>query len=291
MGTRLRVIAAHSDRGVADGGDRNLVGFRFPRRLERPLPGDWIELDADGTPVRIEPRRNTFGRGDRRGRFRPIAANLDQIIIVIAPQPAPSHDLLHRYLVAARIQGIEALIVVNKSDLGIPEAPPFDELAGLAGLGYRVVETRCEPKPELAGLSNCIDERTSLLAGQSGVGKSSMLNALIPDLAVQTGALSRVTGKGTHTTTSATLHPLPGGGWLVDTPGVWEFSLWRLSDHELERAFPEFASRGSGCRFRDCRHRTEPGCGVHAAVEAGRIPAFRHQSWLRLLDEQDRIGS
>ena len=116
----------------------------------------------------------------------------------------------------------------------------------------------------------------SLFAGQSGVGKSSLLNALIPDLDAQTGALSRVTAKGTHTTTTATAHHYGDSAWLIDTPGVWEYGLWKMEANTLQRGFPEFSEHAARCKFRDCRHRSEPGCAVIAAVESGALPAFRH---------------
>jgi len=287
---RLLVVQASSNRGVAASRDGDLIEFPFRRRSGRPLPGDHITLDTAGALDRIAPRENVFGRGDPRGRLKPIAANLDQVIIVIAPEPAPSRDLLHRYLAAALIQGIQSLIVLNKCDLELPQHPPFNELDELQGLGYEIIRTSCSKETALATLPARLIGRTSLLAGQSGVGKSSLLNALIPDLGVQTGALSRVTGKGTHTTTSAILHRLAAGGWVVDTPGVWEYGLWRMPTTELQRGFPEFADHAENCRFRNCSHRHEPGCAVRAAAENGDLPAFRHQAWLRLLAEQERLG-
>src|SRR5699024_1853665 len=121
-----------------------------------------------------------------------------------------------------------------------------------------------------------------------GVGKSSLLNALVPDLDTQTGELSHVTGKGTHTTTTATAHRYGEHAWLIDTPGVWEYGLWKMDAETLQRGFPEFSTLAP-CRFRDCRHRSEPGCAVVAAIDSGALPAFRHEAWLRLLAEQERF--
>jgi ribosome biogenesis GTPase / thiamine phosphate phosphatase len=284
------VIQAHANHGAARTADGRLLSFHFPRRLARPLPGDHIELDDQDSLVAIADRRNEFGRGDARGRFRPVATNLDRALIVIAPQPAPSPDLLHRYLATAHIKGIEPVIVINKTDLPIPDQPPFSELADLAQLGYQIIECRCKPTLEIAMLLKSTNQGVSLLAGQSGVGKTSLLNALVPDLDRQTGALSRVTGKGVHTTTSATVHQLPGGAWLVDTPGVWEYGLWTMTTSELAQGFPEFAAIAGNCRFRDCSHNHEPGCAVADAAGSNEIPASRYQAWLRLLAEQTRLG-
>lgn len=287
----LLVVQAGTNHGVAADTTGDLTGFHFRRRTGRPLPGDHITLDHAGALERILPRRNSFGRGDGRGRRKAIAANLDQVLIVLAPEPAPSRDLLHRYLAAALIEGIRPLIVVNKADLSIPDQPPFSHLDELAGLGYDHIRVHCFPQANPGDLPERLSGRLSLLAGQSGVGKSSLLNALVPDLEIQTRALSRVTGKGTHTTTSVTLHRLPHAGWAMDTPGVWEYTLWAMDYTTLEKGFPEFSPHARNCRFRDCRHQHEPDCAVKRAVDAGGIPDFRHRAWLRLLAEQERLGS
>jgi len=260
----------------------------FRRSIGRPLPGDRVMLDRESGVAEILPRDSLFGRGAANGRFQPMAANLTSLLIVIAPEPAPSVDLLHRYIAAACMQNIKPVVIVNKADLGVPDHPPFTHLGDL---DIDVVHTCCTPPIDLDGLDTMMRGGVHLLAGQSGVGKSSLTNALLPDLALQTDRLSRSTGKGRHTTTGARLYHLPENGWLIDTPGVWEYGLWRMTTSELERGFPEFGPFRGQCRFRDCSHCHEPACAIRDAVEAGRIPACRYQAWLSLLAEQRRLGS
>jgi ribosome biogenesis GTPase len=178
----------------------------------------------------ILPRRNVFMRADTRQRKQIIAANLDQVLVVVAPRPEPSRDLVERYLVAVHSLGIEPVIVLNKVELmavtTISEGSPLAHLDDYRKLGYQVLQTSCKTQPGLNGLESVLQGRTSILVGQSGVGKSSLANGLIPDLELQTGELSRVTGKGTHTTTTTIMYSLPGGGRLIDSPGVWEYGLW-----------------------------------------------------------------
>lgn len=285
-----RLVQAHANHGVMllDG---QLEPVHFPRRQGRPLVGDLVRVDAQGSLVEILPRSSLFGRGDERGRFQPLVANASQAAIVLAPEPAPSPDLPHRYLVSSLLHGLKPLLVLNKSDLPLPNGPPFSELELLQDIGVTVIRTRCKPVADLSALQARLHGAITVLAGQSGVGKTSLLNQLLPDLESRTSALSRVTGKGRHTTTSATAHPWGETGWIIDTPGVWEYSLWAMPQHELEQGFPEFARVEDACRFRDCSHDNEPGCAILAAVHADKIPPARHAAWLRLLAEQKRLAA
>ncbi len=293
MTQSFRVLIALGNHGLAtEEGARaetpEPFEIQFRRNVGRPLPGDMVTVDEHGGVSSILERKNMFGRGGNRGRFQPVAANLDTLLIVIAPEPAPSVDLLHRYVAAAHIHGIRPVVIVNKSDIPMPDEAPFTHLDDM---NVQVFRTRCEGELSLDGLAPLLEDGIHLLAGQSGVGKSSLANALLPNLSLQTDRLSRSTGKGRHTTTSARLLKLPGGGWLVDTPGVWEYGLWQMPVTELERGFPEFAAVSGTCRFRNCTHDHEPGCRVRAAVAGGEIPESRYEAWLSLLSEQQRLGS
>lgn len=293
MNESFRVLIALGNHGLASSEETEAeipepFEIQFRRNVGRPLPGDLVIVDQAGGVSEILARKNVFGRGGNRGRFQPVAANLDTLLIVIAPEPAPSVDLLHRYVAAAHIHGIRPVVIVNKSDLPIPDVAPFSHLADM---DVEVFHTRCDDEISLDGLERLLRRGIHLLAGQSGVGKSSLANALLPTLSLQTDKLSRATGKGRHTTTSARLLRLPDGGWLVDTPGVWEYGLWQMAVTDLERGFPEFAQVTGSCRFRNCTHDHEPGCRIRAAVDDGGIPESRYEAWLSLLSEQLRLGN
>jgi len=285
---------SYGARGVVelDGGEH--IDCHFRRSVGRPCCGDHVEIEDDdaGAAVvsAILPRRNEFARADARQRKQVIAANLDRVLIVVAPAPPPSQDLVERYLVAVHSLGIDPVIVLNKVELFDPARVaegPLAHLDDYRALGYEVHVTSCKGPPGTAGLQDALTGRVSILVGQSGVGKSSLVNALLPDLELQTGALSRVTGKGTHTTTTTIMYTLPCGGRLIDSPGVWEYGLWRLDRFELEAGFREFRDAARHCRFGDCRHAGEPGCAVRAAVDDGEVLRWRYDAYLRLLQQSE----
>ncbi len=287
------ILVSYGSGGVVELADCRQLACKYRRSIGRPYCGDRVEVEwADGDSAvvtAIHDRNNEFARANSRGRKQVVAANLDRVLVVIAPAPEPSRDLVERYLVAAHSLGIEPVIVVNKAEL-LDSAPydrdgPLSRLDEYRELGYSVVETSCKGLPGTDGLSDCLESRTSILVGQSGVGKSSLVNQLLPDLDLQTGALSRVTGKGTHTTTTTIMYTLPCGGRLIDSPGVWEYGLWELDQRELVNGFIEFHDAGALCRFNNCRHSGEPGCGVKQAVAGGEIREWRYRSYLRLLEQ------
>ncbi len=287
------IISSHGNQGIAELADGHSLPCVYRRTVGRPVCGDQVMLDTDqgdSNPVNeILPRKNNFLRGQRDGSKQIMAANLDQVVIVIAPEPAPSKDLLDRYLVAVLSLGIKPLIVINKSEL-LPRTAaaypaPFNRLAEYSKLGHRVVLTSCKSEPGIAELQELLEDQISIVVGQSGVGKSSLINALVPDLDLQTQTLSRSTGKGRHTTTSTLMYHLSGSGRLIDSPGVWEYGLWNMDQHELLRGYPEFGRAQASCKFNDCRHVNEPGCAISAAVEAGIVALWRLESYRRLLQQ------
>ena len=287
------VLVSYGSTGLVELPDGERRPCKFKRSVGRPLCGDRVtvgEADTESAVVTaIQPRANEFVRVGPRGRKQPIAANLDQVCIVLAPAPEPSRDLVERYLVAVHSLGIRPVLVLNKTELmataPLAEHSPLLRLDAYRELGYPVVETSCKGPPGIEGLPERLSEKINILVGQSGVGKSSLANALLPDLSLQTNALSRVTGKGTHTTTTTVMYALPCGGRLIDSPGVWEYGLWAMTAQELAEGFVEFRPLHGCCRFNDCRHAGEPGCAIRTAVEQGEILAWRYQSYLRLLEQ------
>ncbi|SDF70886.1 ribosome biogenesis GTPase [Onishia taeanensis] len=288
-------VIAHFGRSldVAASEDGTHTRCHLRANLESLVTGDrviWrLGEEGSGVVVARRERENVLERPDARGLLKPVAANIDQILIVFAVEPAPHANLIDRYLVAAEATGITPVLVLNKIDL-LPD--DGGELKALLdryeALGYPVVEATTQRQDGLDALHARLTERTSVFVGQSGVGKSSLIDRLLPDEALRIGALSEDSRKGTHTTTTARLYRLPSpvaddGGELIDSPGIREFGLGHLSEDEVTQGFIEFRDHLGHCRFRDCRHRQEPGCALLAAVERGDIDAARFDSYRRIL--------
>ena len=227
---------------------------------------------AQGVIERIALRRSLLHRSDAF-REKLIAANVTQIIIVVAAEPSFSDELLARCLVAAFDQKLEVLIVLNKCDLSAAAAAARKRLIPYQAIGYRVLEL-CA-KQDVTQLRPFLTGHTSVLVGQSGMGKSTLINALLPDAQAATREISTALDSGKHTTTHARLYRIDEASGLIDCPGVQAFGLHHLSFGGIEQGFVEFAQYLGQCRFRDCRHAHEPGCALHNAVTEGKIDARR----------------
>lgn len=231
-----------------------------------------------GVVTALLPRTAVLSRPDSAGRDKPLAANLTLLVVVIAPQPPPAGHLLDQYLVCAELIGVPALIVVTKTDLFTDDRHRNSFLADLTAytrIGYPLLPLSLPRDPDAAALREQVAGETAILLGQSGVGKSSLVQALLPDQAIQIGRLSQATGLGRHTTSAATCYRLPGGGHLIDSPGVRSFRLGPLDRATLARGFREFQPYLGRCRFKDCAHRHEPDCALREAVARGKISAGR----------------
>ncbi|MCX7894335.1 MAG: ribosome small subunit-dependent GTPase A [Thermoanaerobaculum sp.] len=276
-------------------GKENLV-VPFRRRLlwhedtqdRRLVVGDRVKVlrERGGAVVaEVLPRRTTLMRkspGEERPRV--IAANVDQAVVVLAAKlPEPNPRLLDRLLVACHHAGIRPIVCVNKVDQGLELVEPW--IGDYQDAGYEIFLTSARTARGMGNLKRALAGRTTLFCGPSGVGKSALLNAIHPGYRLQEGSISDATGKGRHTTTTAQLLPLPGGGFVVDTPGVKEFGLWDLKPEELSSCFPELQTFAAQCAFANCSHDREPDCQVRRAVEDGKVSSRRYASYLKLRGE------
>ena len=249
--------------------------------------------DGEGMIESVEPRRTRFSRRQPgpRGTWKEdmIVANLDQVAVVFAcADPMPHLRMVDRFLVVAEHNEVDALVVANKVDLvGVAAARALFE--GYQAVGYPVHYVSAREGIGVEELADRLVGRVSVVTGPSGVGKSTLLNAIQPGLRIETGDVSAAVHKGRHTTTSAELHPLtaPGGGYVADTPGLRELGLWQIPDADLAWCFPEMRPHLGGCGFNDCRHLGEPRCAVRAAVAAGSVSEVRYDSFRRLLVDED----
>jgi ribosome biogenesis GTPase len=286
-----RVVAAHGRHYAVELSDGMRIKC-FPKgKKSEAAVGDRVEISRQGADEgrleRILPRTNVLYRSDDM-RSKQFAANVDQLLIVVAVVPKFSDDLTGRALTGAWSANITPIIVLNKVDLHGGVAQARQRLAGLAALGVIIVETSAQDEaatqvtllPHLAG-------KTNLLLGQSGMGKSTLLNALVPNAAAATREHSVALDAGKHTTTSTQLYRLPHSGDLIDSPGFQAFGLQHLSTDDIVAGFPEFQPGLAACRFYNCRHRHEPNCGVRALLNENRIDPDRYALYARLVAEHD----
>lgn len=282
------VITHYGAALIVEDGEGELHHCTVRQNLGQLVCGDQVVWQASsirqGVVVAVSERRSLLTRRDYSGQPRPVASNLDAVAVIMAPLPEPSEYLIDRYLVAIAAIGAQALLVLNKVDLldGPALAALCDRLAPYREIGYSVLLASSRTEHGLDALRGWLRGRTSLLAGQSGVGKSSLTKTLLPDRDIRIQAVSATTGHGAHTTSASTLYHLPGSGDLIDSPGVRSFELGEIGLHDLDRGFPELAAYLGHCRFSDCRHDGEPDCALRAAVTQGEITSRRLESYRQL---------
>ena len=256
----------------------------YPRGKKSPYAcGDRVELERanheQAQIIRHQPRTSLLYRSDAF-RQKLIVANATQLVLVVATEPSFSDELLTRALVAAEAENLRCLIVLNKIDLTAQLEEARQRLAPLAALGYPILELSA--LNHATPLRPLLNGQTSVLVGQSGMGKSTLINALIPEAAAATREISAALDSGKHTTTHARRYALDTTSAIIDSPGLQEFGLAHLSRGAIEQGFIEFRPHLPHCRFRDCHHRNEPGCAIRAAIELGQITPRRYEIFLRV---------
>jgi ribosome biogenesis GTPase / thiamine phosphate phosphatase len=279
------VIGTYSRRMRLRLADGREVDARIRGKRLKPVCGDrvtagQIQDESEWLVTAIRERDNALTRPNLRGRIEILAANIDLLVVVAASPPAPDWYVLDRYLCAAEDMDIPAAVVFNKSDLQDSAAP---ELQDFEMIGYPTVNCSAQTGDGMDRLQAILRDKTAIIVGQSGVGKSSLINRLAGEALLRTGDVSDRSGEGRHTTVNSTLLSLPGGGAVIDSPGVRDYAPALESEARVIRGFRELEREGHNCRFANCMHLREPGCAVKAAVAAGTISARRYESYKRLL--------
>ena len=283
------IIAAHGRHYLADAGGEMLQCVTRGKKTNVAV-GDIVKLaktsDNQAVIEAITERKTLLYRSDQY-KSKPLAANLTRLFIVVATEPGFADDLISRSLVAAEAAGIDAHLILNKTDVAdlLPKAR--ERLVMYSSLGYPVheVSARANPEHAVATLLPLLEGQSSIFIGQSGMGKSSLINLLVPDADIAVREISAALDTGKHTTTFTRLYQMPGESQIIDSPGFQEFGLYHLTEGMIERAFVEFKPYLGGCKFYNCRHLIEPQCAVLEAVGAGKIAPFRHALYKQLLHE------
>jgi ribosome biogenesis GTPase len=256
-----------------------VCGDQVTIRLPSQTSGDVAKV------VTIESRRTCFARTDSRGRTEPLAANLSLVAVILAPEPAPDPYITDRYLAGAALAGIAGIVLVNKCELPSAETAEFAALVDeYSAAGYEVMRLSARSTDSVSPLKARLNGTIAMLVGQSGVGKSTLTNALAPESSRPTRTISESTGEGRHTTVSTALFRIPGSGELIDSPGVRDYAPPPVEESQVQFGWPEILALAPSCRFNNCLHLREPGCAVTEAVAANRLPPRRYESYKRLIN-------
>jgi ribosome biogenesis GTPase / thiamine phosphate phosphatase len=283
--TKEGLVIAHLGQGIAVEHDNNIVLCQPFRKLETVAVGDKVlfSLSApdQGRIEAILPRRSLLARPARNNKIRPVATNIDTVFVVIAAEPECDFLLIDQYLAVCENSQIDVSLIENKIDLGL-SLKMESELLIYQSLGYRLHRVSVKSTTGLTELKQAFHKQSSVLTGQSGVGKSSITNVIIPERNLRTNSISETTKHGRHTTTAATLYHIPTGGDLIDSPGVAIFGLADMNRQQLAYGYREFQPFLGTCQFNDCSHHQDKGCSIREAAENGKLSMTRYQRFLKL---------
>lgn len=292
---RALVVAAYGRRLGLRLDDGSESAGRIKGKAIQPVCGDKVEVqpipnEPEWLITKILPRDNQLTRPNQRGKVEVLAANLDAIVVVAADVPVADWFIVDRYICAAELMNAATAIVFNKSDLGEAERSSSDALAEYARIGYTTVRCSARNAINLQPVKDFLASRTGIIVGQSGVGKSSIINALTTDSAQAVAPVSDASGEGRHTTVNSVMLNLENGGAVIDSPGVRDYAPAIDEPSDTAYGFREIRASGQHCKFSNCRHLREPGCKVKAEVESGNISKRRYESYRRLLFAAERFS-
>ena len=288
------VIATYSRRMRLRLENGEQVDARIKGKRLKPVCGDRvsaepIDNESDWLITAIADRDNELKRPNSRGQVEVLAANLDYLVVVAAAEPKADWFIVDRYLCAAELMGIAAAVVYNKIDLEADASSAAGELANYAQTGYDVVRCTAKEGRGIGDIGRLLRDRCAIIVGQSGVGKSSIINHLIGDAMLRTSAISGKTREGRHTTVNSVMIPLPDGGYVIDSPGVRDYAPALESSNIAAQGFREITEAAQHCKFANCRHLREPGCAVKNGVENATITARRYESYKRIINLTEQL--
>lgn len=298
-GLRGQIVSHHGKKVDVEYCDeqqqRQIISCHFRANLEAVVTGDWVLWQREGEAgvvVSLQERESVLLRPDAFGQLKPVAANVSRLVLVIAPEPEAHSGLIDRYLVATENMGAKALILINKSDLlnDTNNTTLADITATYQNIGYTVLQVSAHTGAGLENLKTHLLDETSVFVGQSGVGKSSLIQKLLPEEELRVGDLSSNQSKGRHTTTHSQLYHFSSGGVCIDSPGIREFGLWHMTPDEVLQGFVDLRAQALNCKFRNCTHETEPKCGIHNAIEKGLLYKTRFDSYKHILNTLNEVN-
>ena len=290
------VIATYSRRMRLRLASSDEVDARIKGKRIKPVCGDRviaepIDGESDWLITEISKRDNELTRPNTRGQIEVLAANIDYVVVVAAAEPKADWYIVDRYLCAAEVLGIAAAVVYNKIDLDSDAASTAAELANYARVGYDVVQCSAKQGRGVADVGRLIKDHCAIIVGQSGVGKSSIINHLVGDAMLRTAAISGKTGEGRHTTVNSVMIPLPEGGSMIDSPGVRDYAPALDSSNIAAQGFREITEAAQRCKFSNCRHLREPGCAVKSGIDNESISTRRYESYKRIVNLTEQLSA